>query len=56
MPKYEIALTLYRTVEANNAEDAADIADYELSRINNGLLGDLGWTEVVTKVKPKKEK
>ena len=54
MAKYEVALTLYRTVEANNAEDAADIADYEKSRLNNGLLGDHGWEEAVTKVKPKK--
>jgi len=54
MAKYEVALTLYRTVEASNAEDAADIADYEKSRLNNGLLGDLGWEEAVTKVKRKK--
>ena len=55
MPKYEIELALYRTVEAANAEDAADIADYEKSRLNNGLLGDLGWEEAVTTVR-KKEK
>lgn len=56
MPKYEIELALYRTVEAATIDEAADIADYEKSRLNNGLLGDLGWEEAVTKVKRKKEK
>ena len=58
MPKYEIELALYRTVEAATIDEAADIADYEVeeARLNNGLLGDLGWEEAVTKVKRKKEK
>lgn len=57
MPKFEIELSLYRTVEANNIDEAADIADYEKSRlVDNGLAGDLGWEEAVTKVKRKKEK
>ena len=56
MPKFEIQLTLYRTVEAANIDEASDTADYELSRLNNGFLGDMGWEEVVTKVKRKKEK
>jgi hypothetical protein len=56
MPKFEIELALYRTVEAATIDEAADIADYEKSRLNNGLLGDLGWEESVTKVKRKKEK
>lgn len=55
MPKFEIALTLYRTVDALTIDDAADIADHEKARLNNGLLGDLGWEEAVTKVKRKKE-
>lgn len=56
MPKFEIELTFYRTVEAANVEDAADVADYEKSRlVDNGLAGDLGWEETVTKVKRKKE-
>ena len=55
MPKFEIELTLYRTVEAPDIDAAADMADYEKSRLNNGLLGDLGWEEAVTKVKRKKE-
>jgi hypothetical protein len=56
MPKYEIELTFYRTVEAPSAEDAADMADYEKSRlVDNGLAGDLGWREAVTTVKRKKE-
>ena len=57
MPKFEIELSLYRTVEANNIDEAADIADYEKSRLtDNGLAGDLGWEEAVTKVKCKREK
>jgi hypothetical protein len=56
MPKFEIELALYRTVEAATIDEAADIADYEQARLNNGLLGDLGWEEAVTKVKRKKEK
>ena len=57
MPKYEIALTLYRTVEAPTIDDAADMADYERSRLtDNGLAGDLGWEEAVTQVKSKGEK
>ena len=56
MPKFEIELALYRTVEAATVDEAADIADYELSRMNNGFLGDMGWDEAVTKVKRKKEK
>jgi hypothetical protein len=56
MPKFEIELTFYRTVEAANVEDAADMADYEKSRlVDNGLAGDLGWREAVTTVKRKKE-
>lgn len=55
MPKFEIELALYRTVEAATIDEAADIADYEKARLNNGLLGDLGWEEAVTKVKRKKE-
>jgi hypothetical protein len=52
MPKYEIALTFYREVEASNIDEAADIADYEKSRlVDNGLAGDLGWEQAVTKVK-----
>ena len=57
MPKFEIELALYRTVEAATIDEAADIADYEKSRlVDNGLLGDLGWEEAVTTVKRKKEK
>ena len=52
MPKYEIQLTFYRTVEAANIDDAADMADYEKSRlVDNGLAGDLGWEQAMTTVK-----
>ena len=54
MPKFEIELSLYRTVEANNIDEAADIADYEKSRLtDNGLAGDLGWEEAVVTVRSK---
>lgn len=56
MPKFEIQLIFYRTVEAPNIDEAADIADYEKSRlVDNGLAGDLGWEETETHVKRKKE-
>lgn len=56
MPKFEIELALYRKVEAATIDEAADIADYERARLNNGLLGDLGWEEAVTRVRRKEEK
>ena len=56
MPKFEIALTFYREVEASNIDEAADIADYEKSRlVDNGLAGDLGWEQAETRVLRKKE-
>jgi len=57
MPKYEIELTLYRTVEAPDIDAAADMADIEKSRLaGNGLAGDLGWDELTMTVKLKREK
>ena len=57
MPKFEIQLTLYRTVEAPDIDEASDLADYEKSRlVDSGLAGDLGWEEAETRVKRKKEK
>lgn len=57
MPKYEVALTLYRTVEAPDIDAAADVADIEKSRLaGNGLAGDLGWDELTMTVKLKREK
>lgn len=57
MPKFEIELALYRTVEAATIDEAADIADYEKSRLaGNGLAGDLGWDELTMTVKLKREK
>lgn len=51
MAKFEIQLTFYRTVDAADIDEAADLADYERSRlVDNGLAGDLGWQEAVTKV------
>lgn len=57
MPKFEIQLIFYRTVEAPNIDEASDLADYEKSRlVDNGLAGDLGWEEAVTKVIRKRDK
>ena len=57
MPKYEIQLTFYRTVEASDIDAAADMADYEKSRlVDNGLAGDLGWEQAMTTVKTVRNK
>lgn len=57
MPKFDIQLIFYRTVDAASIDEAADIADYEKSRlVDNGLAGDLGWEEAETRVMRKKEK
>lgn len=57
MPKYDIELTLYRTVEADNIDEAEAIADYEKGRIvNNGLAGDLGWEGAATRIARKDTK
>ena len=57
MPKYEIQLTFYRTVEAADIDAAADMADYEKSRlVDNGLAGDLGWEQAMTTVKTVRNK
>jgi hypothetical protein len=51
MPKYDIELTLYRTVEADNIDEAERVADYEKSRlVDGGLAGDLGWHSVATRI------
>lgn len=51
MPRYEIQLTFHRTIEAADIDEAADLADYERSRlVDNGLAGDLGWEEATTRV------
>lgn len=55
--KFTISLTFYRTVEADNIDEASDIADYEKSRlVDNGLAGDLGWEEAETRVVRKAQK
>ena len=54
MPKYDIELTLYRTVEANNIDEAEAIADREKARIvDNGFAGDLGWQGAATRIAQK---
>lgn len=54
MPKYDIELTLYRTVEATNIDEAADIADEQKARIVNAdVADDLGWRGSVVTVRGK---
>lgn len=57
MPKFEVELALYRTVEASNIDDAADMADVEKERIvNTDAAGDLGWRGAVVTVRSKNAK
>lgn len=52
MKKYELKLELYQTIKAKSLTEAEDKADYEVSRLtDNGLAGDLGYTEAVWTVK-----
>lgn len=56
MPKYDYELTLYMTIEADNLDAAEDEAEYQKSRlVDNGLAGDLGYTEVFWRVKQQKK-
>jgi hypothetical protein len=55
MPKYDYELTLCMTIEADDFDEAEEEAEYHKSRlVDNGLAGDLGYTEVVWKVKKHK--
>jgi len=57
MPKYELKVELYQTIEAVNLTAAEEQADYELGRLTrNGLAGDLGYTEAMWSVKLSKDK
>ena len=57
MPKYDYQLTLYMTIEADNLDAAEDEAEYQKSRlVDNGLAGDLGYTEVAYSVKKQRTK
>jgi hypothetical protein len=52
MPKYDYELTLCMTIEADSIDEAQDEAEYHKSRlVDNGLAGDLGYTEVFWTVK-----
>lgn len=52
MKRYELKLELYQIIEATSLTDAEEKADYEVSRLtDNGLAGDLGYTEAVWSVK-----
>lgn len=55
MPKYDYQLTLYMTIEADNLDAAEHEAEYQKSRlVDNGLAGDLGYTEVAYSVKKRR--
>ena len=57
MPKYEVELAFYRTVEANNIDDAADLADIEKARlVDSDLADELGWRGAVVTVRGKPNK
>lgn len=57
MKRYELKLELYQIIEATSMTDAEEKADYEVSRLtDNGLAGDLGYTEAVWTVKLVKQK
>ena len=55
MAKYDYELTLCMTIEADSIDEAQDEAEYQKSRlVDNGLAGDLGYTEVIWSVKKQK--
>lgn len=54
MAKYEYQLTLYMTLEAENADDAEMQAEGHKDRlVGNGLAGDLGYEGLSYSIKPK---
>lgn len=54
MPKYEVKLAIYRTIEADNIDEAADIADEEKARIlDEDLACAMGWRPAVVVVSSK---
>jgi hypothetical protein len=57
MPKYDFELTLCMTIEAADLDEAEEEAEYQKSRlVDNGLAGDLGYTEVVWTIKRRSNK
>lgn len=57
MPKFEVELAFYRTVEADNIEDAADLADIEKARlVDSDSAEELGWRGAVVVVRGKPTK
>ena len=57
MPKFEVELAFYRTVEADNIEDAADLADVEKARlVDSDRAEELGWRGAVVTVRGKPTK
>jgi len=53
MAAYEYKLTLYMTLEAENADDAEAQAERHKDRlVGNGLAADLGYWGVAYSVKP----
>lgn len=56
MPKFDIELTVFRTVEAANIDEAEAIADSQKAMVLRlGLADDLGWEGAATRIAQKKE-
>jgi hypothetical protein len=55
MPKYDIELTLYRTVEAKDIDEAEAIADHEKAHIVY-WADKHGWEGAATRIARKAEK
>ena len=57
MPKFDIELTVFRTVEAANMDEAEAIADSQKAMVLRlGLADDLGWEGAATRIAQKTEK
>jgi len=57
MPKYDLELKLYMTIEADNLDEAEEEAEYQHDRlVGNGLAGDLGYEGTIYSVKKQKAK
>lgn len=53
MPKFKVELTLYRTVEADNADHAEAMADSQKDMVvRTALADDLGWEAAILRVSP----
>ena len=57
MPKFDIKLTVFRTIEAKDIDEAEAIADSQKAMVMRlGLADDLGWEGAVTRIALKNTK